>query len=146
MDSTIYILLLDDDPMSNLINERIFQISGYDVKISIQVDAKETLEKLKKIATEEKNKFPNLIFVDINMTGMDGWEFVEEFIKFPKTLLNNCHFYLLTSSLDMDDVSKSNTYSIIKEIISKPITEEIAIKYLSEIKQKLYGGNGTILL
>ena len=76
MKSPIHILLLDDDPMSNLINEKIFQFSGYDLKISSFVDAKEALNFLRTIIKFEDEKFPDIIFADINMNGMSGWEFI----------------------------------------------------------------------
>lgn len=133
MNSQIHILLLDDDPMSNLINSRLFEISGYNVKVRTHVDAKEALNLLKELATFDLDEFPNLIFADINMYGMSGWEFAEELAKFPNSLLDKSILYMLTSSIDKEDISKSESYPLIKELISKPLTEEIVVKYISKL-------------
>ena len=133
MKSPIHILLLDDDPMSNLINEKIFQFSGYDLKISSFVDAKEALNFLRTIIKFEDEKFPDIIFADINMNGMSGWEFIDELSDFPEIFLRNCTVYMLTSSIDQGDIKKAETYEIIKDIISKPLTEEIVVRNISKI-------------
>ncbi len=133
MNSQIHILLLDDDPMSNLINSRLFEISGYNVKVRTHVDAKEALNLLKELATFDLDEFPNLIFADINMYGMSGWEFAEDLAKFPNSLLDKSILYMLTSSIDKEDISKSESYPLIKELISKPLTEEIVVKYISKL-------------
>ena len=137
MKSTFRILLIDDDVMSNLINERLFQISGYNLIVDSFVDAKEAIRFLKDSIKFEEDKFPDIIFADINMNGISGWEFVDEISKFPDTYLSKCTLYMLTSSIDQEDIKKSGTYSIIKDIISKPLTEEIVVKQISQLIFKI---------
>lgn len=133
MNSHIHILLLDDDPMSNLINSRLFEISGYNVKVKIYVDAKEALNLLKELVKFELEEFPHLIFVDINMNSMSGWEFAEELSKFPDAVLDKSNLYMLTSSIDKEDITKAESYRLIKDLISKPLTEESVIKFISRL-------------
>lgn len=133
MKPPIEILLLDDDLMSNLINEKIFQITGYDVKVNSFTDAKAALKHLYDLVKFEIDFFPDVIFVDINMTGMNGWEFIDKLLALPETVLTKAHLYILTSSIDEEDINKSNSYSIIKGMHSKPLTEEIVVQSISKI-------------
>lgn len=133
MNLPIKILLLDDDPISNLINEKILQITGYDVKVNSFTDAKVALNYLNNVIKFEIDNFPDLIFADINMNGMNGWEFAEKLSVFPDIALNKLQFYMLTSSIAQEDINRTNAYSIITGINSKPLTEEIIVNYISKL-------------
>ena len=64
---------------------------------------------------------------------MSGWEFIDELSDFPEIFLSNCTIYMLTSSIDQQDIRKAEAYEIIKDIISKPLTEEIVVRNISKI-------------
>jgi len=55
---------------------------------------------------------------------MDGWEFLEEFQKLPKIVLEKSTLYLLTSSIDGEDIAKAKTYPVVKEFLSKPLSAD----------------------
>jgi CheY-like chemotaxis protein len=70
----------------------------------------------------DKSNYPNLIFLDLNMPIMNGWEFLDEFVKtyyvqFPKTKV-----VILTSSIDPKDEERASEYSIAIDFLSKPLT------------------------
>ncbi len=83
------------------------------------------LEELVALSESGGKEFPDIIFLDINMPRMDGWEFLQEFEKLPDTILNKCSVYMLTSSIDPNDIEKSKTYKTVKNFFSKPLTPEI---------------------
>lgn len=114
------ILLVDDDQLNNLINTRIItKFSDY------TVDAFTSgREGLKYLHACEPELFPEIIFLDINMPVMDGWEFLEEYEKFPQHLTQNTAVIMLTSSIDITDIEKSKQYRSVKEFMSKPLTLE----------------------
>ena len=74
----------------------------------------------------EIKDFPQLIFLDLNMPVMNGWEFLSVFSKnqylenFSKTKV-----VVLSSTIDPNDIEKSKEYPMVVEFLSKPITTEI---------------------
>jgi CheY-like chemotaxis protein len=114
------ILLIDDDQLNNLINSRIItKFSDYTVDSF--TSGKDGLNYLRDC---EPELFPEVIFLDINMPVMDGWEFLEEYEKLPGHLTRNCSVIMLTSSIDVSDIEKSKRYRSVKEFMSKPLTLE----------------------
>lgn len=115
------ILLIDDDPVSNLINKRIIE-SQFGCQTIIFPGAHEALSVLKTSLTGEQNLLQQVIFLDIDMPHMTGWEFLDELIKLPNALLEKCHVIILTSSIDFEDIDRSKSYKVVRDFISKPLT------------------------
>lgn len=118
-------LLVDDDAVINMINTRIIQLSKLAVNIKSVTGGREALVELTKLAGADQNEFPEIIFLDINMPDMDGWEFLNEFIKFPAHILEKCKVVMLTSSIDLFDIKKARTYSIVSDYIIKPLNVKL---------------------
>jgi CheY-like chemotaxis protein len=116
------IALIDDDPISHLINSKIINLFSA-FRIETFMDAEEALDTLAKNAFQKK-KLPDYIFLDINMPGMDGWEFMEQFEKLPKPVQESTCVIILSSSPSQLDMDKSKTYKSVKYFISKPLTQD----------------------
>jgi response regulator RpfG family c-di-GMP phosphodiesterase len=110
------IILIDDDHISNLINSKMIGKYNADVKLSVFLKAQEALKKLPEIIDDS----PTIIFLDINMPEMNGWEFLDAF-DFKK---GNCRVYMLTSSINESDKQKAASYSVVESFISKPLSFE----------------------
>ena len=65
-----------------------------------------------------------MVFLDINMPGKNGWDFLDEFERMCDEIKKNCKVYMLTSSIDPSDVKKSQSYETVKDFIIKPLTKE----------------------
>lgn len=112
------IFLVDDDPINNLINKRLLG------KIKISDSIKEFIggeEALEFISTIDKNH-SLLIFLDINMPVLNGWDFLnryqEEFAERNDTIL------ILSSSIDFQDRQKAKEYEVVSGFLEKPLTLE----------------------
>ncbi|WP_020533064.1 response regulator [Flexithrix dorotheae] len=115
------ILLVDDDEPTNFLHEMV--ISDFDCTekiVSVQ-DGNEALEYLK---SSHKDK-PDLIFLDINMPGMNGWEFLEAYQHLEEKQKVSVVVMMLTTSLNPDDEIKAKKYDLIHGYKKKPLTEEI---------------------
>ena len=124
MQSINSVFLIDDERMFNLINQKILQITNFDDNVYCYADASIALNDLKQIIDSTPINFPGIIFLDINMPGMNGWEFLEEFNKFDIEIKNKCKVYMLTSSINPVDLSKSNNNNVIHGFIPKPLSIE----------------------
>ena len=107
--------LIDDDDIQNLINTRVIGIVDGGIEVVSFTSAEIALEGLRK-----KEELPRLIFLDINMPKMNGWDFLEVYQKENRTV----KVYMLSSSINNKDIEKSKQYSIVQGFISKPLVVE----------------------
>lgn len=112
--STHLILLIDDDPVSNKFNSMIIQRNHPNIEILAVTGAMEAIQYLK-----EQTRKPDLIFLDLNMPVMNGWDFMDEYHK----LNLNIEIMIITSSEDPKDMDKAENYNEIKGYVVKPISK-----------------------
>lgn len=122
------IFLIDDDPFNNLICEKIIEFVLPYAKVTTFLDGEQALESLSCLAKENSNNVPDLIFLDINMPLMDGWEFLEEYKKRDLFKGIDPDIYILSSSVSSSDIEKSKRFEVVKDFISKPLSREILNK------------------
>jgi len=119
------VLLIDDDSITNLLNEKIILKNEIANSVTKFTNAEIALHSLREIVqAADINNFPDAIFLDINMPEMDGWEFLEQLLLLPDFHLLNCKVIMLSSSIDIADIQKSVSYSLITNFISKPLTPD----------------------
>ena len=119
-----WVLIIDDNDASNFFTRMILEESGYIRNIQIAESGKEALEYLK--ATKKHNDvLPDLILLDINMPGMDGWEFIEEYKKLDKELQSKIIVVMLATSDNPDHEMLAKTYDVISGFKTKPLTRDM---------------------
>jgi two-component system chemotaxis response regulator CheY len=134
-----HIMLVDDDEIhSNLCYELIMK-SEITKEVSIFNDAEDALQFLKKHADAPK-MLPDMIFLDINMPFMDGWEFLDEYQQLRPKLKKNIVLILLTSSVYKNDIEKAKKYEAVAEYIKTPIT----INKLIEARDAYFGNTKVV--
>jgi CheY-like chemotaxis protein len=126
--------LIDDDPINNIINTRFLE-RAFPVHVTTFTSAKEALNYLKK-DQHLISQLPDLVFLDIFMPQMDGWEFLDEFQRLPVWVVHKCNVIMLSSSPDRADIEKSKRYQCVREYISKPLTTE-KVKNLMKYVEKV---------
>ena len=113
-------MLIDDNPDDNFYHERIIKKSNAAEVVIAKLSAMDALAYLK---SKEVN--PELIFLDINMPAMNGWEFLEEYKILDKQLQSHVIVIMLTTSANPDDSLKSKTMKVTAEFKTKPLTAEM---------------------
>ena len=117
-----YILLIDDDEATNFFNQIVLEEAGVAKQIKIVESGQEALEFLQ---TKENGNYPRpeLIFLDINMPGMDGWDFLKAYADLSDEYKGNIIVVMLTTSLNPEDKEKANSMPDVTSFQNKPLTQ-----------------------
>jgi CheY-like chemotaxis protein len=110
--------IIDDDPIFVLMFKRILANTGCFSSIKNIENGQKALDLLTK-SYEERKELPTIIFLDINMPVLNGWQFLEKVKKC--NFKENLNIYMISSSIDKKEIEKSKRYSFVKNFISKPI-------------------------
>lgn len=120
------VFLIDDDNIYQFTARKILESTGLAKQILSFYNGSEAIKYFKSCDTQDPDTFPDVIFLDINMPIMNGWEFLEEYHNlygsFPKPVV----VYVVSSSIDSYDMKKSRQYETVTDYIVKPVTR---IKY-----------------
>ena len=118
MNSFYSIILVDDDPINNLINKRLISKLAISTKIEEYLEAEKALEKIRELDSDQQT----LIFLDINMPVMNGWDFLNQYLLEFKSRKDK--IVVLSSSIDFQDRQKAKEYDCVEGFIEKPLTPE----------------------
>jgi CheY-like chemotaxis protein len=116
------VLLVEDDPITNYINRRLINKVGVASEIQIALNGEDALALIQERIQHNKS-CPDLIFLDINMPVMDGFEFLERFRRLDFPRKDKVVIVMLTTSTHIKDMDKLGAFGN-AEIISKPLNLE----------------------
>jgi CheY-like chemotaxis protein len=131
MKSIEQIIFIDDDEINNLISERIVNKTIVsNLKLSSFVYAEEGLKYIKSEALKiEENKLI-LIFLDINMPFLNGWQVLEQIEQMGEIVHNKLLIYMLSSSIDPNDRRKASENKLVSEFIEKPLSNNMILQIM----------------
>lgn len=115
--------IIDDDQIYVYAMKKMIEVNNLCDNLIIFDNGASALDYLKPIMNNEDG-VPDIILLDINMPVMDGWDFMEEFVKLNPSAKNKVTIYMISSSVNEEDVNKAHSYSEISDYIVKPITVE----------------------
>ena len=124
------ILCIDDDPITLMLCKKVIIKSQFSKEIDLANNGEKALHYfdnlIAKILNVEYVISPELIFLDLNMPIMNGWEFLNTFSK-PQynNYFSTVRIIILSSTIDPKDVEKSKQFPIVTHFLSKPITQEM---------------------
>jgi CheY-like chemotaxis protein len=117
------ILLIDDNEADNLFHARTIRKADVCNHLEVATGGQQALDYLVKSGTEEFPR-PDLIFLDINMPGMNGFEFLEEYSKLDPKMKSKMVVFMLTSSLMPQDSERAMSSGEVSEFLNKPLSQQ----------------------
>ena len=126
------ILLIDDDEPTNFLNRMVIEEVGCTERIEIMQSARDALKYLTNTTNSGSYPRPDLVFLDINMPAMDGWEFLEKYNQLPEDQKAKIIVVMLTTSFNPEDELKARKIAGIAGFRNKPLTPEILTMLLRQ--------------
>ncbi len=117
------ILFIDDSESDNFYHQRKIRMMGIADNIHTCFSGQEALDYLSE-EFDGSSLQPTLIFLDINMPGMNGWEFLEEYEKLDLAQKKEIVLAMLSNSIDARDQEKAEKYKSVRGYFSKPLSVE----------------------
>ena len=124
------VMLIDDNEIDNLINQKMIEAASIAENIYTHTGAKSAIEFLRnmeKLDVADK-VLPDVIFLDIDMPLMDGFQFLDEFEKLTTMAKKKCKIVMLTSSINPQDFNRSKKYENVKLYLNKPLSHDSITK------------------
>ena len=119
------ILCIDDDPITLMLSKMVISKAFFSNEIATAKNGEEALQYFDTIKkTNSINKI-QLVFLDLNMPLMDGWEFLNSFNTSEYAEFHNIKIIILSSTIDPEDLAKSKKYPMVIDFLPKPISKEI---------------------
>ncbi len=132
------VLLVDDDEINNLICTKIIKKNDFAENIVTCLGAKQALNYLQEALLDENDKvLPDLIFLDINMPAMNGWDFLNQYEQIEALKNKDIVLIMLSSSMYVDDINRAKMYTSVADYITKPLTAA----HLQQIRDKFFANH-----
>ena len=120
MSATITFFLVDDNDIDIAVNSKLLSLSGLGEKVHSFSGARKFLEFVSD-HTEEISKNPAVLLLDIMMPNMTGFDCLEEFNQLPVDIKKNFIIFMLSSTIDRNDIKRAEATGLVKRLLEKPL-------------------------
>jgi len=124
--------IVDDDGMFQMLTQIIIEKTQRVQKIKIFSNGKEAIDFLNSVH-DQPDKLPEIILLDLNMPIMDGWGFLEEYLLLKPRIGKEILIYIVSSSIDPEDIERARKISEVTDYVIKPVTQEKFINLLNSL-------------
>lgn len=130
--NNIQVCVIDDDEVFQYTIFHTLETHKSVDKIMPFTDGAEAMHYLNE-HIDDLSKLPDIIFLDINMPVMDGYTFMNQYIKLIAKIPKKIKIYILSSSVDLADFEKTKKIKEVSNYIVKPIKDNQLTKILAEL-------------
>lgn len=114
------IILVDDNDIDIVVNTKLLRLANLTEQIVSFSDGPSSIEYLKN-NEEELKSYMNILLLDIQMPGVDGFETLSLFEELSEDLKSSIKVFMLSSSIDRNDIEKAESNEVIIKVLEKPL-------------------------
>ena len=122
--------MVDDNDIDLFVQKRFIEINRFAKRV---ITYNSPVIAVGALMEAENNSIPELIFLDLNMPEMDGFDFLESFKRFPQTVKDKTKVVVVTSSSSQADKERALSFDAVIHFMSKPLSD----KDLDKIREKI---------
>lgn len=126
------VYLIDDDDIYVFLTKKTILKVLQDVDVEVFSDGLKAITHLRNIQ-HQPELLPDVIFLDLNMPVMDGWEFLEEYQEIYPSFSRKNELYIVSSSISPHEMERSKSIPVVSEFIIKPLVKEKFLEILEGI-------------
>jgi CheY-like chemotaxis protein len=119
--TSTHFIIIDDDSINNFICRKFIQIMVPDANVEGFTDPQEGIEHIES-TYPRPNAEEAILFLDINMPVLSGWDVLDKFINFPEVTKQQFKIFMLSSSVNTEDKQKASNNPMVSGFIEKPLT------------------------
>lgn len=123
-----HIILIDDNSIDQMLHRKVIEITFPDATVKLFSDGPSALDHLQAIGCNAPHH--TVVFLDIQMPVMNGFQFLEAYELFPDDLKTQYTIYIVSSSVNQFDISRAKNNPNVKDMIIKPLTKETLLNLL----------------
>jgi CheY-like chemotaxis protein len=128
------IMVVDDNRIDRFITGEMVKKHFFAARIIDFSTVMSGLEHLQQLLASGQ-QFPPVILLDVNMPIMDGFDFLDGYLKLPEHARNTCTVVMISATNSEDDFRRIGEYTVVKRFFNKPLTKD----NIAELKKKLGG-------
>ncbi|MEN9337604.1 MAG: hypothetical protein RLZZ500_2591 [Bacteroidota bacterium] len=116
-------IIIDDDDIFLKLGKMYLELGDCTSSVSLYNEATIALDVITGMLEHiDKNM---VVFLDLNMPVLNGFGFLDQLQQLPNAFNEKLRVYIMTSSINDEDIERANSYSIVKKYLNKPITKEM---------------------
>jgi CheY-like chemotaxis protein len=122
------VLLIDDDEIALMLSELVIELNEFAQQVVKLTNGKQGLDFFENLATglqhAKTKEAPSLVFLDLNMPIMNGWDFLDGFLRKYQVLFPSTRVVVLSSTVDPQDFARAKQYDFVVDFLNKPLTDD----------------------
>lgn len=128
--STFHFVVIDDDHVNNMVCNAAIKTATSGVTPVCFTNPVEGFNYMEKEFLSVAENVPTILFLDLNMPEMSGWDWLFKFEQLPQTIKQHVLIYILSSSVNSTDIEKANANIYVQGYIFKPLNKNKVIEVI----------------